>query len=157
MCDLGLTELLYSWMPTATSKILTSLKTFKDMPLEQCTYFLSLKLDPPIKNHFPVFWFQTVFHGAKCRSCILKRKSRVRKWRKSGDVPGDGVVGPLGLSPRGHGSSRGETSVRALSCPRLALLAFYWALLSGLKGRRVEKARDPQMSASYSRVSTISK
>ena len=43
--------------------------------------------------------------------------------------PIDAVVGPLGLSPSGHGSSRGETSVRALLCPRLALLAFFYSLL----------------------------
>ena len=54
-------------------------------------------------------------------------------------APADAVVGPLGLSPSGHGSSRGETSVRALLCPRLALLAFYSLLFGGSKAEEQRK------------------
>ena len=107
-----------------------------------CSLHWIISIIPPL---FPVLLFLPALCSAIPRLHDAKRKPRIRNWRKGKDayLPlrrsnyDVRVVAPLGLSPHGHGSSRGETSVRALSCPRLALLAFYYWCSPAFKGRSI--------------------
>ena len=85
-----------------------------------CSNFRTTKLCRVSRRHKPY----ELCRAQTARAAVAKGEEDRRTCR-----PIDAVVGPLGLSPSGHGSSRGETSVRALLCPRLALLAFFYSLL----------------------------